>query len=336
MENVQLDIAIIIPVYNASEYLRECLDSVCAQTYTNWSCILVNDGSTDNSQQIIDEYCARDKRFFGLVKKNERSAALARRFALERTNAEWIIQIDADDAVAHNFIEKLVERQLQTGADSVSWRMIRCKDGLNGIRWTLPDENFDMNQILSGRDCCLLTIGGWKISSVGLVRKSILLKIHPGPYMNSDEYEQRELLLLVNRKAFADAHYYYRANTATSYSVSVRMFDRTLVDMQLEQFVYDNFPEREDKIRALAWQRLFNLIYLTADYNIHKKEFTPEEQKKAVGILRKSYNAINRKTARQAAPIQSMLLTHSFTLFNILATAYVRYKRSHGGNFYYR
>ena len=154
--------------------------------------------------------------------------------------------------------------------------------------------------------------------------------------MNSDEYESREISLLVNKHAFVDAKYYVRHNVGTSDRVSVRMFDRTLVDMQLEQFVYDHFPEREDKIIALAWQRLFNLIYLTADYNIHKKEFTQEEQQKAKNILLRSYKAINRKTARQAAPWQTLMLTHSFRLFNILATMYVKYKRNHGGSFYYR
>lgn len=331
-----IDLTIIVPVYNASAYLRECLDSICAQTYREWKCALVNDGSTDNSQDIIDEYCAKDSRFLCFVKENERSAAKARHYAMERIDSEWIISIDSDDYIECTFLEKIVKRYWETGADCVTGRLIRCRHELEGELWRLPLDNFDMDQILSGRECCLLMLGGWNIGGTGIMKREICLQIPPGPYMNSDEFNQRQRSLLISKHAFTDAHYYYRANTATSYSISVRMFDRTLVDMQLEQFVYDNFPEREDKILALAWQRLFNLIYLTADYNIHKKEFTPEEQKKAVGILRKSYNAINRKTARQAAPYQTLMLTHSFRLFNILATLYVRYKRSHGGTFYYR
>lgn len=331
-----LDITIIVPVYNAEEYLRECFESIRNQTYKDWKCVLVNDGSTDGSQTIIDEYCKKDKRFSCLIKENEKSASLARYYALERIDSEWVMSVDADDAIEPIFLEKIVERQLETGADCVTGRRIGCAEGIQGENWRLPLNDFDMNQVLSGRECCLLMLGGWKIGGAGISKREKCLKVLPGPYMNSDEYGDRVGSMLVKKHAFADVKYYFRHNVGTSDRISVRMFDRTLVDMQLEQFVYDNFPEREDKIRALAWQRLFNLIYLTADYNIHKQEFTKQEQEKAKGILLKSYKAINRKTARQAAPWQSLMLTHSFSLFNILATAYVKYKRSHGGTFYYR
>lgn len=331
-----IDLTIIVPVYNASRYLRECLDSILIQTYKDWECVVVNDGSTDDSQVIIDEYCAKDYRFSCLIKGNERSAAKAREYGMAHTQSKWVAFIDADDVIAPNFYERIIKRQQETNAEVVTGYLIKCKNELDGEDWRLPHKDFDMTQILSGRECCLMTIGGWNIGGMGIALRSLYNGLSGGSYMNSDEYLSRAFLLQVKIHAFADAKYYYRNNIGTSDSISVRMFDRTLVDMQLEQFVYDNFSEREDKINALAWQRLFNLIYLTADYNIHKKEFTKEEQEKAYKILRKSYKALNRKTARKVAPIQSLMLTHSFTLFSLLATIYVKYKRSQGGKFYYR
>jgi len=332
-----LDVTIIVPIYNASDFLKDCLDSILGQTYKKWTCLLINDGSTDGSQKIIDYYCVKDKRFSGYIKKNEKSAALARRYGIERAKSEWILQVDADDAIAPNYLEALVDRQLETGADCVAGRRIGCSEGLFGELWCLPRRDFDMSMVISGRDYCLATLGGWNLGSgAGIWRKSLLLSVSPGPYMNSDEYEDRVLSLLMKKKAFADVNYYFRHNVGTSDSISVRMFDRTLVDMQLERFVYDNFPERMDKIIALAWQRLFNLIYLTADFRIHKNKFTKKEQVNVTEILKKSYRAINRKTSRQAAPVHSLMITHSFSVFSLLATLYVRYKRSHGGNFYYR
>lgn len=330
-------LTIVVPIYNAEKYLAETLDSILAQTYADWACLLVNDGSTDDSQSIIDVYCRRDERFIGIQKRNEKSVDLARKFAYQYVETDWVINVDSDDFIEPVYLEKLVKRQEETGADAIIPQLVGCKNELEGDAYYTPMLQFDKGQVVDGDNACLMTLGGWGLSAnIMLCRRSLIKLEYFGPYMNSDEFSQRLIVKNAYKVAFTDAVYRYRNNVGTSRKVSVRMFDRTLVDMQVEQFVYDNFPEREDKIRALAWQRLFNLIYLTADYNIHKKEFTPEEQKKAIGILRKSYNAINRKTARQAAPIQSMLLTHSFTLFNILATAYVRYKRSHGGNFYYR
>ena len=331
-----IDITIVVPVYNAFPYLQECLDSICAQTYREWKCVLVNDGCTDNSQEIIETYCEKDERFSYLTKENERSADKARYYAYERINSEWVIGIDADDAIEPMFLEKIVKRYWETMADSVSWRCIFCKEDLQGEKWRLPSNKFNMDRVLSGKEVCLLTLGGWQIAGIGMVIRRDVLKIKSGHWMNSDEYNQREVLLLIQKCAFVDAHYYRRQNIGTSDKISIGMFDRTLVDMQLEQFVRKRFPEREDKIIAIAWQRLFNLIYLTADYCIHKYEFSREERKKVWEMLQTSYKALNRQTVHKAAPWHTLMLTHSFNLFVLLATAYVKYKRSHGGTFYYR
>ena len=338
MQSTILDICIIIPVYNAENFLVECLDSIRKQTYPHWRCILVNDGSIDNSQKIIDEYCSIDSRFVCFVKENEKSASLARRYALERINTEWVLCVDADDAIAPDFIEILVERQLETNADIVICRRLRCKDGFRsgGVLWQLPLKNFDMQQILSGKDACLLTIGGWNIGSPELVRHEIVQLIIPGPYMNSDEYEQREKLLLAKTVAFADAQYFFRANIGTSDKVSVRMFDRTLVDIQLEEFVHKNFPDRKDKIKALFWQRLFNLIYLSADFELNKSSFTQDESKKIDAILYYSYNRIYKIKTIVAYPLHGISLLFGYKIFKTISTFYVKYKRSHGGTFYYQ
>lgn len=330
------DVCIIIPVYNAEEFLRECLDSLQMQTYSNWECLLVNDGSTDNSQYIIDEYCSIDSRFRCLIKKNEKSASLARRYAIQRTSSEWIICIDADDAIAPNYLEQLINRQLETNADMVTGRRVRYEDGFKGgkVLWQLPQADFDMKQVLSGREACLLTLGGWKIGGNGIVRRSIILKTSPGPYMNSDEYEDRERLLLVDKYAFAETTYYFRANIGTSDAVSVRMFDRTLVDIQLEKFVYKYFPERKDKIKALIWQRYFNLIYLCADYNINAAQFSKEESLKIRRILLSSYKKINKFRTICRCPLHAIMMLFGFEIFLTMSTFYVKYKRSHGGTFW--
>lgn len=63
-------ISVIVPVYNVFNYLEECLDSIINQTYESWECILVDDGSTDNSGEVCDEYCKKDNRFRVIHKEN--------------------------------------------------------------------------------------------------------------------------------------------------------------------------------------------------------------------------------------------------------------------------
>ena len=98
MINMSPFFSIIIPVYNVAPYLRECLDSVWAQTFTDWEAICVDDGSTDGSGTIIDEYAARDKRFKVIHQKNAGVSA-ARNVGLDNANGEWFLFLDGDDAL---------------------------------------------------------------------------------------------------------------------------------------------------------------------------------------------------------------------------------------------
>lgn len=88
--------SIIIPVYNAQEYLRECLDSVLQQTYSDFEILLVNDGSTDSSGQICDEYAAQDNRIIVIHQKNS-GVSTARNKALEIAQGEYLMFLDSDD-----------------------------------------------------------------------------------------------------------------------------------------------------------------------------------------------------------------------------------------------
>jgi len=330
-------VTIIIPIYNTERYLSDCLTSIQRQTFTDWVCFLINDGSTDNCQLIIDDFCIKDSRFVALKKQNEKSIDLARKYGIEKASTEWILPVDSDDAIELDYIERLVSRQKETGADIVESRLIGCTNQLEGESYRVPLEGFDMNMVCSGRDACLMTIGGWTIPGNGnLYKRSLAETIFGGGIANSDELTYRKLLLTASTVAFSDAHYLYRSNNGSSSSISPQLFARVLVDLRLEQFLYDNFPERNDKIKAVAWQRLFNLIYLTGDYYIHKHEFSNNDQKEIEDILNKSFVSINRKTTMQVAPFHSCMLLFSFEFFSIIATRYVRYKRSHGGRYFYR
>lgn len=102
--------SIIIPVYNAENYLRRCLDSVASQTCPDFECILVDDGSSDDSPRICDEYAARDGRFRVIHQANA-GASAARNAGLDIACAPWLLFVDADDAIAPCTLELV--RQVQ-------------------------------------------------------------------------------------------------------------------------------------------------------------------------------------------------------------------------------
>lgn len=109
-------VSVIIPVYNTEKYLKKCVDSVRNQTYQNLEIWLVDDGSTDSSGKICDEYARMDSRIHVIHKENA-GQGIARNVALDQCTGEYISFVDSDDWVAGNCIEKLVQRAQRYNAD---------------------------------------------------------------------------------------------------------------------------------------------------------------------------------------------------------------------------
>lgn len=109
-------ISVIVPVYNVEPYLAECLDSVIAQSYKHIEIILVDDGSTDQSGQLCDQYAGRDPRITVIHKKNG-GLSEARNVGIDRARGEYLAFVDSDDAVAPDFLEVLYTRLTGNGAD---------------------------------------------------------------------------------------------------------------------------------------------------------------------------------------------------------------------------
>ena len=101
-------ISIIVPVYNVETYLEECLDSIQNQSYTDLEVILVNDGSTDDSQAICEHYCQTDKRF-RLMNQTNQGLSAARNKGVEISTGEYIVFVDSDDVIKTNYLEKLMQ-----------------------------------------------------------------------------------------------------------------------------------------------------------------------------------------------------------------------------------
>jgi glycosyltransferase involved in cell wall biosynthesis len=109
-------ISVIIPVYNTEKYLQECIDSVLSQTFTDFECILVDDGSPDNSGKICDEYAKKDKRIRVIHKENG-GVSSARNAGLDIAQGEWIIFVDSDDWVDEKYLEFLYDNAIKNNVD---------------------------------------------------------------------------------------------------------------------------------------------------------------------------------------------------------------------------
>lgn len=146
-------VSIIIPTYNRAHLISETLDSVLAQTYQNWECIIVDDGSTDSSENVIREYVKKDSRFqfYKRPVNKVKGASSCRNFGLSNVNGEYIIFLDSDDLLITSCLEGRVVK-IQQNKSRNFWvfpMMIQNKSLKKAVQ--IPDCNDYLIEFLSCR-----------------------------------------------------------------------------------------------------------------------------------------------------------------------------------------
>ena len=139
-------LSVIIPVYNVERYLRQCLDSILVQTFTDIELIVVDDGSTDQSGKICDEYAEKDSRIVVIHKKNG-GLADARNAGLDVISGEYIAFVDSDDWICPQMYETLLRYQEKTDADIVSCKIhFFSDDGKINDVWPKIEQDYIYNK----------------------------------------------------------------------------------------------------------------------------------------------------------------------------------------------
>lgn len=117
-------VSVIIPVYNTKEYLAECLDSVCGQTYSKLEIIAIDDGSTDSSDAILQAYVQKDHRI-RVITQEKRGVSAARNTGLECASGEYVMFVDSDDRIDEKTCDSAVQMITDTESDVVLWSYVR-------------------------------------------------------------------------------------------------------------------------------------------------------------------------------------------------------------------
>ena len=150
-------VSVIIPVYNVSPYLREALDSVVHQTYKNLEILVIDDGSTDESGTICDEYLSDPR--VAVIHQENRGLSGARNTGLDRATGDYIAFLDPDDAYHPDMIMQLLQALLEYGADMSICRFVNIKPDMHMIK---SEKKSRQNQkhLLTARDSLILFFEG--------------------------------------------------------------------------------------------------------------------------------------------------------------------------------
>ena len=160
-------ISVVIPAYNAEQFLDETLESVLSQTYENWECIIVNDGSTDNTEEIAKKWCEKDTRFRYFYKENSGTSD-TRNLGIKKARGEYIAFLDADDLYMPNFLDVCLENLVEKDVDLVAPKMLEFWDVQNEV---IEDKK---DYLYSGKEGIALFLHSNRLTMALLCKKSVM------------------------------------------------------------------------------------------------------------------------------------------------------------------
>jgi glycosyltransferase involved in cell wall biosynthesis len=134
------EVSVIVPCYKQAEFLNECISSVIEQTFQNWECIIVDDGSPDNTEEVSKEWCKKDSRIKYYKKINE-GVSKARNYGISLAVGKYILPLDADDKIGKQYMELA----LQYFQKDNNVKVVYCRAEFFGCmkgEWRLPEYSF--------------------------------------------------------------------------------------------------------------------------------------------------------------------------------------------------
>lgn len=254
-------ISIIIPIYNVEAYLRECLNSVIAQTYPNWECIMVDDASTDGSAAIAEEFCAKDSRFRLLRNRENQGLSVSRNRGLDAAEGSLLTFIDSDDYISPKFLASC-SLLIDSDIDIVS------SDFRKGVH----------EAVLSGREAVCYILYQRKGVNASACAKIFRREIFEGVrFMKDCTYEDldiidRLVLKAKNVSIVAEQMYFYRQRRGSIlHTWDCRRLDVLAVTERIEARMAGD----EELLRAARDRRFaanFNMLLLMRKNGLRKSE----------------------------------------------------------------
>lgn len=233
MDAMEYLVSVVVPIYNAEKYLKRCIDSILEQTYRNIELIMIDDGSTDSSAEICNEYVNSDSRCRYYLQENS-GPDYARKTGVSKANGEYITFLDADDYADELMIEELLSCAVSNDCDMVTSYITRFSD--NGRQWItdiVPNDCIllhDTSEMISNYFVTKYLAGAY----YGKIYKSELLKDYPF-VKNSVIGEDITGVLYALRKSkrvyVTNKSYYYYYSNMNSISHS-KYSERHLVSLK--------------------------------------------------------------------------------------------------------
>lgn len=318
-------ISIIVPVYNTADFLATCLTSLKIQTFSDIEVLLINDGSTDESEKICADFCKLDNRFVLFTKSNG-GLCSARNFGLERAKGDFIMFVDSDDAVSPLFVEKLHESVSASKCDMAFSNYIIWDSSANYMSFHGPSHpaklsRKEMSSVILSLEEKNGANGGY------LWNKIFRSNLKPLLYLNHTEgAEDEEILFRILEKLntkisfVPDPLYYYRVRSGSLVSRSDFPFHH--LETRWKLFLISSFKS-ETTTGYFITLSYCALRYLTMNQN---NEDRLKTLKSAFSNLKPAIKSYPLALPHNLSYLVRLLLVNTFCLPNLFFTLYFFFK----------
>ncbi|MGO2891442.1 glycosyltransferase family 2 protein [Enterococcus devriesei] len=282
------EISIIVPIYNVEKYLKRTIDSILSQSFEDFELVLVNDGSTDSSGEICDEYARRDERI-KVVHKNNGGVSSARNTGLITASGRFIGFVDSDDYIAEDMYELLYNNLIKENADLSICGIYDVYEGKvleeKGNQYLIKNREETVEMILES-----------KIISVNpvnkLYKKDLFLGVSYPEGSITEDAAVMFFLLEKAKKIVIDTtqkyYYYHRENSITTKPFSRSDMKTIEVWQNNEKYIAEKYPQYLSVAHTrVCWANLIVLDKLIMSENDYLSE-----QKKIVKFIRKNFSFI--------------------------------------------
>lgn len=312
-------ISIIVPIYNVEKYLAECVDSILKQSYPDFELILVDDGSTDSSGSMCEEYSKKDSRIRVLHKENG-GLSDARNYGLDSMEGEYVIFIDSDDVVAEDYVKTLNDMIEKNNADLSSVGSSQFYDGDE-----LPVPTTEEAHVIDKKEALksLLIKQHFGVSACAkMYKKELFDDIRfPKGYLYEDLYTTPYVVQKCAKIVYSDGYqYYYRIRRTSISHRPLTEKDFTVLEGQkkLYNFTLEHYPDLKTEAASRFADDLIMVLFQRLVYQKgYSKEISKlvNEYREIIDLgLEGPYLRKNRKTQLKLAKISPRLFKMAYLL----------------------
>jgi len=288
-------ISIFLPTYNCSSIISETIDSILKQSYVDFELLCVDDGSSDNTLDVLNEYASVDHRIKVFSKHNEGSVPFSWNYVFPHLNGEFTLYMSHDDILEERYLEKMVHAQKSYNADAVISSVIFFGNDIDHPEGNYSELNKknDMSgrRAVKGRSAFLEMLN-YDIPGFGLWRTSLIKSIGmPTESFNSDEAMQRIWAKNCEVVAFSDAKFGYRQSSDSIvkglkpyHYASLLSQRRLLSEITLIDFI------KHKEVRRFFVHFVMSLIYLTRRYYTNSDDYNDSQKTDVKRMVLNAWN----------------------------------------------